>query len=515
MSSENPYILEMQNISKSFPGVKALKDVSFRLKPGTVHALMGENGAGKSTLMKCLFGIYMKENGEIHLNGEPANFKNSREALEHGVSMIHQELNVVPDQTVMENIWLGREFTRRIGPFHLVNHRKMAEETRQLMKQLEMEIEPEGRMGSISISHQQACEIAKAVSYNASVVVMDEPTSSLSDKEVNHLFKIIRSLREQNVAIIYISHKMSEIFQIADEISVMRDGELITTAPASELDEDKLINLMVGRDMSQRFPIVEAVPGESVMQVKNLTSSDPKSFKNVSFDLRRGEILGIGGLVGAQRTELVESIFGLRATVEGTVSIEGQDAGIQTAKDAIHCGMGLITEDRRGAGIFPQLNIIENTSMPSLDRLTNKVGLLDHKTLIQKSTEMNEKFKTKTPTMETKIRSLSGGNQQKVIVARWMMTLPEILIMDEPTRGIDVGAKYEIYCIMAELAAAGKSIIMVSSEMPELIGMSHRIMVLCDGRKTGELEGEERTQENIMRLAARFGHDDFKEEEAS
>lgn len=515
MSLDNSYILEMHNISKAFPGVQALKDVSFKLKPGTVHALMGENGAGKSTLMKCLFGIYIKDTGEIKLNGETADFKSSRDALENGVSMIHQELNVVPDQTVMENIWLGREHTRKIGPFHLINHRQMAEETRKLMQQLEMEIEPRAKMGSISISHQQACEIAKAVSYNASVVVMDEPTSSLSEKEVQHLFKIIRSLRDQNVAVIYISHKMSEIFQIADEISVMRDGEMVATAPASELDEDKLINLMVGRDMSQRFPKVKATPGEVIMKVKNLTSADAYSFKDISFELKRGEILGIGGLVGAQRTELVESIFGLRKISEGSITIEGERTAIRSAKDSIANGMGLITEDRRGAGIFPLLNITENTSMPSLDKLTNKIGLLDHRTLIKKSREMNEKFKTKTPTMETPIKSLSGGNQQKVIVARWMMTLPEILIMDEPTRGIDVGAKYEIYCIMADLAKAGKSIIMVSSEMPELIGMSHRIMVLCAGRKTGILEGADRTQENIMRLAAMFGHDDFKEEDAS
>jgi methyl-galactoside transport system ATP-binding protein len=515
MSLDNSYILEMHNISKAFPGVQALKDVSFRLKPGTVHALMGENGAGKSTLMKCLFGIYGKDEGEIKLNGELVHFKSSRDALENGVSMIHQELNVVPDQTVMENIWLGREHTRRMGPFSLVNHKKMAAETSRLMKQLEMDIEPRGRMGSISISHQQACEIAKAVSYNASVVVMDEPTSSLSEKEVQHLFKIINGLRDSNVAVIYISHKMSEIFQIADEISVMRDGEMIATAPAGELDEDKLIKLMVGRDMSQRFPQVDAVPGAVYMTVENLTSAEEGSFRGVSFELRKGEILGVGGLVGAQRTELVESIFGLRPIKEGSVTIEGQSRSIRNARDAIANRLGLITEDRRGAGIFPLLDITENTSVPSLDRLTNRIGLLDHKNLLHQCREMNEKFKTKTPSMETPIQSLSGGNQQKVVVARWMMTLPEILIMDEPTRGIDVGAKYEIYCIMADLAKAGKSIIMVSSEMPELIGMSHRIMVLCDGKKTGILEGDERTQENIMRLATKFGHDDFKEEDAS
>lgn len=506
-------VLEMHNVSKSFPGVKALSNVSLKVKPGTVHALMGENGAGKSTLMNCLFGIHKMDEGTVTLNGTPVEFKCSREAMENGVSMIHQELNIVPEQSVMENIWLGREHTTKIGPLLFVNHKQMAKDTKELMEQLEMVIDPRERMGSISISNQQGCEIAKAVSYSSSIVVMDEPTSSLSEKEVNHLFKIIRNLREKNVAVIYISHKMSEIFQIADEISVMRDGQMIATEAAADLDEDKLINLMVGRDMSDRFPPVEAIPGEVILEVEGLTSSDEKSFKDISFTLRKGEILGVGGLVGAQRTELVESLFGLRPISGGTVKIKGKEIVFKHAMDAIANGIGMITEDRRGAGLFPLLDITENTVMPSLNEFSNKLGFLDLKKLQQHAVDLNKKLRTKTPTMETSIKSLSGGNQQKVIVARWLMTMPDILIMDEPTRGIDVGAKFEIYTIMADLVKQGKSIIMVSSEMAELIGMTHRIMVLCAGKKTGIVEGDEMTQENIMRLAAQFDQNDNKEED--
>lgn len=502
--SEQEYILEMKNITKTFPGVKALDDVSLKVRPGQVHALMGENGAGKSTLMKCLFGIYKEEAGSIYLSGRKVNFHSAKNALEHGVSMIHQELSNVPDRPVMENLWLGREPVRKIGPIMLIDHRKMFVDTKDLMKSLEMDIEPKEQMNSLSISHQQACEIAKAVSYNASVVVMDEPTSSLSDKEVNHLFKIIDNLKKQGVSVIYISHKMSEIFQIADEVSVMRDGKLVATHPASELDDDALIKLMVGRDMTHRFPAVESVPGEICLKVEDFTSDEPSSFRDVSFECRKGEILGIGGLVGAQRSELVEAIFGLRGISAGRISINGEKVEIKSPIDAIEKGISLITEDRRGSGIFPLLSIIDNTCMPSLDSYKKKNGMLDHKKILDDSTKVNSQLKTKTPTYKTQIQNLSGGNQQKVIVARWLMTLPQILIMDEPTRGIDVGAKFEIYCIMAELAKNGKSIIMVSSEMPELIGMSHRIMVLCNGKKTGPLEKEKASQENIMRLAAMF-----------
>ncbi|MDC7234585.1 MAG: sugar ABC transporter ATP-binding protein [Spirochaetales bacterium] len=505
MSQQQDYILEMHNISKSFPGVKALDNVTLKVRPGTVHALMGENGAGKSTLMKCLFGMYKKDEGEILLKGEKVHFTSAKDALESGVSMIHQELSNVPDRFVMENLWLGREPMHRMGPLQLVDHKKMFNDTVELMKNLEMDIHPKSKMSEISISSQQGCEIAKAVSYNASVVVMDEPTSSLTEKEVEHLFKIINNLRDQGVAIIYISHKMSEIFEISDEISVMRDGQLVASKPASELDDDKLINLMVGRDMTHRFPPVDFNIGEeTVLKVDQLTAANPRSFKDISFELKKGEILGIGGLVGAQRTELVEAIFGMRGVASGMIEVHGKHVNISSPREAIRHGIGLITEDRRGTGIFPLLSILDNTSIPSLDDYKKKSHLLNHKKIESDSVQVNKQLRTKTPTYKTPIQNLSGGNQQKVIVARWLMTSPDILIMDEPTRGIDVGAKYEIYLIMTELIKQGKSIIMVSSEMPELLGMASRVMVLCNGKKTGILSREEASQESIMRLAAQF-----------
>lgn len=501
---DNDYILEMTDITKRFPGVLALDGVSLRVRPGTVHALMGENGAGKSTLMKCLFGIYREDAGEIVFGGQKVKFHSARDALVAGVSMIHQELSNVPERSVRENIWLGREPTIAVGPVRLLNHRKMQEDTLALMKKLEMDIDPSARMASLSISRQQNCEIAKAVSYGARIVVMDEPTSSLTENETEHLFRIIRDLRSAGVAVIYISHKMSEIFRIADEVSVMRDGRMIATKNASELDEDALIRLMVGRDTTHRFPPVESRPGKIRLEVEGLTATNPRSFKDVSLTLREGEILGIGGLVGAQRTELVEAIFGLRGVAAGRIRVDGKEVRIDSPEDAIRHGIGLITEDRRGSGIFPLLSVTVNTAIASLSRYRNAARLLAHRRIESESVKLNEALRTKTPSMNTEIQNLSGGNQQKVIVSRWLMTMPDILIMDEPTRGIDVGAKYEIYTIMAELAKQGKSIIMVSSEMPELIGMSHRIMVLCAGRHTGTLEKVEATQESIMRLAAQF-----------
>jgi len=503
IEGESDYVLEMSDISKSFPGVKALENVTLKVRPGTVHALMGENGAGKSTLMKCLFGIYREDSGTIALKGRQVKFHSAKDALEAGVSMIHQELSNIPERSVQQNIWLGREPLVQLGPFKFINHKKMHSETVELLKSLGMDVDAAGRMGGLSISRQQSCEIAKAVSYDASVVVMDEPSSSLTETETEHLFKIIRDLRSRKVAVIYISHKMNEIFQIADEVSVMRDGKMLGTWPASELDEDRLIKLMVGRDTTHRFPQVEPCSDEVRLEVKGLTSSSPSSFKDVSFSLRRGEILGIGGLVGAQRTELVESIFGLRPTASGQVLVSGKEVRIRSSRDAIDAGIGLITEDRRGSGIFPLLSVTTNTAIPSLKKYVRRL-FLDHRRIEKDALKLNETLRTKTPSMDTLIQNLSGGNQQKVLVSRWLMILPDILIMDEPTRGIDVGAKFEIYTIMAELARNGKSIIMVSSEMPELIGMSHRVAVLCAGRHTGTLEKAEATQENIMRLAAQF-----------
>jgi len=501
---DSEYVLEMKNICKRFPGVVALDCVSLRVRPGTVHALMGENGAGKSTLMKCLFGMYHAEEGEIVFKGKPTRFPSTKAALDAGVSMIHQELANVPDRSVQENIWLGREPTVRFGPFRALRHRKMRDDTIALMKELEMDIRPDVAMGQLSISQQQACEIAKAVSCNASIVVMDEPTSSITETETEHLFRIIRDLKSKGVAIIYISHKMHEIFQIADEISVMRDGRLIGTYPVASIDEDRLIKQMVGRDTSQRFPPLDSVPGETRLKVSHLTSTNPRSFKDISLDLRQGEILGIGGLVGAQRTEFIEALFGLRTLVSGSIEVNGQPVKINSSRDAIRYGVGLITEDRRASGIFPQLSITTNTAMPSLANYRTAFRNLKHREIAQETERLNRLLRTKTPSMETPIQDLSGGNQQKVLIARWLMISPDILIMDEPTRGIDVGAKYEIYSIMVDLVRSGKSIIMVSSEMPELIGMSHRIMVLCEGRYTGTLQREAATQDEIMRLATKY-----------
>ena len=497
-------VLEMRGVTKRFPGVLALDDVSLTVKKGTVHALMGENGAGKSTLMKCLFGIYKMDAGSILVEDRECRFGSAADAIRAGVSMIHQELSNVPDRSVAQNLWLGRE---PLNSLHLVDHVKMRRDTASLLEGLNYHFDPGAKMSNLSISQQQGCEIARAVSYNASIVVMDEPTSSLTENEVTHLFEIIRDLKSKGVAIIYISHKMEEIFKIADDITVMRDGKLVGTYPVRDINGDKLISLMVGRDLTHRFPPVESEIGEICLEVNNLTAANPRSFKNISFQLRKGEILGIGGLVGAQRTELVEAIFGIRSISAGDIKVHGKPIKKIRPKDAIDSGIGFVTEDRRGSGLFPLLNITVNTAIASMGKYKTKIGLLDHKSLSKIAAAQNSQLKTKTPSMNTLIQNLSGGNQQKVILSRWLMTLPEILIMDEPTRGIDVGAKFEIYTIMADLVKQGKAIIMVSSEMPELIGMSHRVLVLCSGQLTGTLEKAEMTQETIMRCATQFSRE--------
>ncbi|MFA6845963.1 MAG: sugar ABC transporter ATP-binding protein [Sphaerochaetaceae bacterium] len=495
------YALEMSGITKIFPGVKALDNVSFKVRPGSVHALMGENGAGKSTLMKCLFGIYKADSGVVRLHGKECHFVGTKDALEAGVSMIQQELSIVPERTVSQNLWLGRE---PLNKYHLIDHARMIQDTKDALHKVEFDFNPNIRMSSLSISQQQGCEIARAVSYNATIVVMDEPTSSLTENEVEHLFKIIRMLKSQNVAIVYISHKLEEIFDIADTVSVMRDGQMIGTYDVKAITNNQLISLMVGRETTQRFPPVENNPGDVCLEVKGLTSPNPRSFKNVDFSLHKGEILGVGGLVGAQRTELMEAVFGVRKFCSGTVAINGKEYHSLTPEQAISAGVGMITEDRRGSGIIPLMSVTDNTTIASLKHYENKIRLLEHAKLEKVAKKYNNELNTRTPSMRTALMNLSGGNQQKVIVSRWLMTLPDILIMDEPTRGIDVGAKYEIYTIMARLVKQGKAIIMVSSEMPELIGMCKRVMVMCAGRHTGTLEGTEVTQENIMRLATKF-----------
>ncbi|WP_410768470.1 sugar ABC transporter ATP-binding protein [Fontibacillus sp. BL9] len=500
--TDQKYALEMKEISKEFPGVKALDGVTLQVRPGTVHALMGENGAGKSTLMKCLFGIYKPDGGEIFLHGQKAEINNSSDALGLGVSMIHQELHPVPFRNVMENIWLGRFPLMGWGPFKLVDHKKMYRDTEELFKQLDIDLSPDTLVGKLSVSKIQSIEIAKAVSFHSQIIVMDEPTSSLTSVEVEHLFRIINDLKKRGVAIIYISHKMEEILRISDDVTIMRDGKKIGTWPAAEMTTDLIISKMVGRDLTQRFPDRHNVPTGVIMKVDNLTSSQPKSFKNISFELRKGEILGIGGLVGAQRTELVEALFGLRDIQTGSISIHGKEVRIKSPGDAKRHGLALLTEERRTTGIFPVLSVHENAAIANMDRYVKPYLLIDDRRKKEEANNMVGKLRTKTPSPKTLIMNLSGGNQQKVLLARWLLTEPEILLLDEPTRGIDVGAKYEIYSIIADLAQQGKSIIMISSEMPELLGMSDRVMVMSEGRLTGILDGDQASEEEVMRLAA-------------
>ncbi|HUW39844.1 MAG TPA: sugar ABC transporter ATP-binding protein [Rectinemataceae bacterium] len=499
----NEYVLELNGISKGFPGVQALDSVSIKVRPGSVHALMGENGAGKSTLMKCLFGIYMPDEGDIVIDGEKLVFANARDALNHGISMIHQELLPILYRSVMENLWLGRFPLRSFGPLKLVNHRKMLADTKAVFEELKMDIDPNTWLVNLSVSKVQLIEIAKAVSRKSRIIIMDEPTSSLTENEVEHLFEIIRNLKSQGIAIIYISHKMEEILKIGDEVSIMRDGKLVGTYPAKELTTDLIISRMVGRDMSNRFPHRDNVPGEVVLRVENFSSPEPKSFQNVSFDLRRGEVLGVSGLVGAQRTELMEAVFGLRPVVSGTVILHDKVRRFRTATEAIREKVALLTEDRRSTGIFPILSVYDNILAANWRNYIRRF-LLDLKrgeTAVAKSIEA---LRIKTPSAHTLMQNLSGGNQQKTIFSRWLLLDPEILILDEPTRGIDVGAKYEIYSIIADLAKRGKSIIMISSELPEILGMSDRIMVMCEGRMTGILDGKKAGQEEIMRLSTQF-----------
>ncbi len=491
------YILEMRDITKVFPGVKALDNVKLCVKPGTVHSLMGENGAGKSTLMKILIGIHPPTDGTIIYKGRKVTIENTNRALNMGISMIHQELSPILHRSIMENIWLGREPIR--GPLGLINHRKMYGMTKLLLKDLELDLDPREKMGNLTVAKMQMIEIAKAVSYNSDIVIMDEPTSALTSREVEHLFKIIEELKNQGKAIIYISHKMDEIFKISDEITVLRDGQYIGTYPAEELDQNKLISLMVGRELNEMFPKVKCEVGEVRLEVKNLTVEGV--FREVSFTVRRGEILGLAGLVGAGRTEVIETLFGIRNKTSGEVYIDGKKVDINSPKDAIKNKIALLTEDRRHTGIFPMLTVKDNTVIANINKYIKKNRLLNHRLIREDCEEYKRAMRVKTPSIEQKIQNLSGGNQQKVLIARWMLTDPDILILDEPTRGIDVGAKSEIHCLISKLARQGKSIIMVSSELPEILGMSDRVMVMYEGRMTGIVERGDCDQEIIMKYA--------------
>jgi len=493
------YLLQIIQVSKSFPGVKALDKVSLNIRPGTIHSLMGENGAGKSTLMKCLFGIYTTDSGEYILDGKNVSFANPKQAMENGVSMVHQELNQVHTRSVMENIWLGR--FPGLPPFY-VSHKKMYKDTIDVFKKLDIQINPKAIINTLSVSQRQMVEIAKAVSHNSRIIVLDEPTSSLTEVEVEHLFRIINNLREKGCSIIYISHRMSEILRISDDVSVMRDGKMVDTLPASALTTDKIITMMVGRELNNVFPPKDNIPGDVVLKVEGLTAQY-RNLKDVSFELRKGEILGVAGLVGAGRTELLEGIFGLITIKSGKIYKNGKAIKTGKPRRAIKNGFAMLTEERRATGIFNILSVRDNITIANLKKYKQMKFYISDKKMSIDAEWAIKTLRIKTHNQKTLIRSLSGGNQQKVIFGRWLLTNPDILLLDEPTRGIDVGAKYEIYQLMIELAKQGDSIIMVSSELEELLGVCDRIMVMSGGYKTGDLNPRTTTQEEIMNLAAK------------
>lgn len=498
--SENTFVLEMTDICKSFPGVKALDNARLMLRPGTVHALMGENGAGKSTLMKCLFGVYIEDSGTIKINDEKVKFISPIQALKSGVAMVHQELNQVQKRNVVDNIWIGRYQMKGIA----VDEGKMFADTKAIFEDLEIDINPKVKLQTLSVSQRQMVEIAKAVSYNSRILVLDEPTSSLSEKEVEHLFRIITKLKDKGCGIVYISHKMEEILKISDEVTVMRDGQWVATEKAELLTTEKIISLMVGRELTNRFPPKDNSVGDVLLEVQNLTAANQPSCKDVSFTLHKGEILGIAGLQGSRRTEVLETIFGIRKKGSGKIVLNGKEINNKTSVDAINNNLALITEERRYNGIFSGLSTMFNSIIANIKNYSNKFGVVNHKKCETATAWVIDSMKVKTPSQKTNIGSLSGGNQQKVIIGRWLLTDPEVLLLDEPTRGIDVGAKFEIYQFIIALAKKGKGVIMVSSEMPELFGLTDRMVVMSNGRLAGIVDTKQTNQEEILRLSAMY-----------
>jgi inositol transport system ATP-binding protein len=497
-ASMGPYLLEIEGARKEFPGVLALDNVEFRLRPGTVHALMGENGAGKSTLMKIIAGVYTPDGGTMRLRGEEVSLSGPRDALERGIAMIHQELALMTSMTVAENIWIRREPTNMFG---LIDHSRMIANTRELFEQLKIAIDPEAEVSSLTVAQRQMVEIAKAVSYESNVLIMDEPTSALTESEVAHLFDIIRDLRSRNIGIVYITHKMNELFEIADEFSVFRDGKYIGTHASASVTRDDIIRMMVGREITNMFPKEEAEIGEVILEVNDLSLRGV--FHDVSFALRRGEILGIAGLVGSGRSNVAEAIFGVVPATAGSIRVDGLDVTISSPADAMREGMALLTEDRKETGCFLPLSILENMQIAALQNGHTYAGYVDEAGLRKLCEGMKATLRVKTPDLDERIENLSGGNQQKVLISRWLLTKPRILILDEPTRGIDVGAKAEIHRLISNLAKQGVAVIMISSELPEVLGMSDRILVMHEGHMTGILNRADADQVKIMELAAR------------
>jgi inositol transport system ATP-binding protein len=491
-------VLSISGIRKEFPGVVALDNVQLKIRPGTVHALMGENGAGKSTLMKIIAGIYQPDAGEILLRGQPVTLKSPLDALEQGISMIHQELALMNSMTVAENIWIRREPKNGFG---LIDHAKLFAMTQELFDRLNIKLDPKAQVADLTVAQKQMVEIAKAVSHDSDVLIMDEPTSAITEKEVEHLFTIIRDLRARGVGIVYITHKMNELFEIADEFTVFRDGKYVGTHSAKDVTRDDIIRMMVGREITDMFPKIDCPIGEVMLEVRNLDL--PGVFHDISFQIRKGEILGLAGLVGSKRSNVAEALFGVTPAASGEILIEGKPVQIRSPREAMDHGIAFLTEDRKETGCFLILDCLENIQMALITKGHATAGFVDQKTVTKLAEDMAARLRVKTPNLSERVENLSGGNQQKLLIARWLLTKPRILILDEPTRGIDVGAKSEIHRLITGLAAEGVAVLMISSELPEVLGMSDRIMVMHEGHLAGFLDRAEADQVKIMDLAAR------------
>lgn len=492
-------VLEIKNLSKSFGKNKVLDGINLTVRQGSVMGLMGENGAGKSTMMKCLFGIYTRDEGAISLLNKSIEFKNPKEALESGVAMVHQELNLCLDRTVTDNLFLGRYPTN----FGIVDEIKMFESASSLFVSLNMNVNPKTIMRTMSVSQRQMVEIAKAVSYNAKLIVLDEPTSSLTEREVKKLFSIIRALQKKGVSFIYISHKMDEVFEVCDEVAVLRDGKMILSKPVAETDMNEIISAMVGRSLDKRFPDVDNVPGEDFLKIKNLKTKYAPVLEDISFTVRKGEILGLYGLVGAGRSELLEALFGIRTIESGSISINDKYLKFKSSKEAMAHGFALLTEERKLNGMFGKDTIEFNTVITNLNNYKT-IGVLSKRKIREAANREIETMRTRCLSADQSISALSGGNQQKVIIGKWLERSPDVFLMDEPTRGIDVGAKYEIYQLIIKMAKEGKTIIVVSSEMPEILGITNRIAVMSNRRLAGIVNTKETDQETLLRLSAKY-----------
>ena len=498
--SQNDVVLSIRGMCKSFGRNQVLDHIDLDLKRGTVMGLMGENGAGKSTMMKCLFGTYQKDEGTIILNGREVSFSGPKDALENGIAMVHQELNQCLERSVVDNLFLGRYPVNSLG---VVDEGLMRKEAAELFRRLDMTVDLDQPMRRMSVSQRQMVEIAKAISYNAQVIVLDEPTSSLMSQEVEKLFGMMRMLKEQGISLIYISHKMDEIFEICDEISVLRDGKLVMTKPTSQTTMNELIAAMVGRSLENRFPPVDNVPGEPILSIRHLSTKYPPYLQDISFDVRKGEIFGLYGLVGAGRTELLETIFGVRTRAAGRVYFRDHLMNFENAREAMEHGFALITEERKANGLFLKGNLTFNTTIANLNHYRSGIALSDPKMTNATAAEI-KLMNTKCMGPDDMISSLSGGNQQKVIFGKWLERGPQVFLMDEPTRGIDVGAKYEIYELIIGMAKQGRTIIVVSSEMPEILGITNRIGVMSNGRLSGIVNTRETNQEELLRLSAKY-----------